>query len=461
MKYFSLIGVMFFLLLSGCKVDYVSRVDSNKVYATGSACGTSKEQVKEDAVNDITKNYPLIAKDLKEYISVYSVESNTSICYEAVITHKRWSRYASVFQDRKEQITEHSTEYVGIFEYNNKDVLINTLLTERQQFNKKLETAKKIAPMKVEPFSVDFKSLENSINVLPSVKMKVQGCNSSKNYKCDVKFVANVKDESKELTYLWDFGEGSKSEKKSATHRYATEGSYSVSLQVTDESGLSTFRVKDVLVTKSKQKQKKKAKKKSSLKAYFILKKKYYSVNQNVFFDNRSRSTGSEIKEYLWEFGDGETSTVRNPKHSYKKTGKYVVKYKVCNAEQDCAYASTRVNVVTPSKKKAKPAAVKKPVAKAPAKRETPVLKTAGIDAKKGETIQSYMAIKGPAAKTIAKKNATMKAYLYGSVWLLVKRDKIECAVQEGALKTSLMGHPKKCRWHEKNEKDHMVMLQQ
>ncbi len=453
-KYFSLMSVVFFLLLSGCKVDYVSRADSNKAYVSGSACGTSKEQVKEDAVNDITKNYPLIAEDLKEYISVYALESNTSICYEAVITHKRWSRYASVIQDKKEEITGHSTEYVGIFEYNNKDVLINTLLTERQQFNKKLESAKKIAPMEVEPFSVDFKSLENSVNVLPSVKMQVRGCNSSKNYKCDVKFMANVKDESKELTYLWDFGEGSKSEKKSATHRYATEGSYSVSLQVTDESGLSTFRVKDVLVTKSKQKQKKKAKKKSSLKAYFILKKKYYGVNQSVFFDNRSRSTASEIKEYLWDFGDGATSTVRNPKHSYKKRGKYVVKYKVCNADKDCAYASTRVNVITPAKKATAPKPVKK-------EQKAAILTTPGIDAKAGETIESYMAKKGPPAKKIAKKNATMTAYLYGSVWVLAKRGKIECAVQEDALKTSLMGHPKKCRWHERNEKGHMVMLKQ
>lgn len=463
MKYFSLVSVMFLLLLSGCKVDFVSRVDNNKVYDTGSACGESKEQTKAAAINEITKKYPLISEDLKQYMNVHTVKGESAFCYEAVITRKKWSQYTNEFQNRKEEITGHSTEYVRIFEYNDKDTLIKTLLMERQRFNEKLKIAKMLAPMDVEPFSVDFKSLENSINVLPSVKIKVRTCNNKKNYKCNVQFFTEVKDESNKLTYLWNFGEGSKSEKKNATHRYETEGIYSVSLQVADASGLSTFRVKNILVTKSKQKQK--VREKSDLKAYFILKKKYYTVNQNVFFDNRSRAKGSAIKNYSWDFGDGKVSTVRNPQHSYKKPGKYVVKYKVCNADKDCAYASTSVKIVALSKK-AKPVIAKKPTTKPvkkPVKKEpkAPIIKAAGIDAKFGEPIQDYMARKGPAAKKIAKKNATMTAYLYGSVWLLVKRDKIECAVQENALKTSLMGHPKKCRWHEKNEKKYMVRLKQ
>ena len=32
---------------------------------------------------------------------------------------------------------------------------------------------------------------------------------------------------------------------------------------------------------------------------------------------------------YLWDFGDGTTSTVKNPTHKYNKAGKYLVNLKV------------------------------------------------------------------------------------------------------------------------------------
>lgn len=462
-KFIGLISVIGVLLFSGCKVEFVSRIDNNKVYASNSACSDSKVQAQEDAIMGITKNYPLIEDELRSYIQTNAIKGEGRFCYEAVITRKHWSQYTSALKDEKEEIISHATEYVTIFEYNDKSVLTKTLLTERHNFNEKLNIAKSIAPMDVEPFPDNFKSLNSAINVLPSVKINVRPCNRNKNYNCDVKFLTEVKDESSKLTYLWDFGEGSKAETKNATHRYDTEGRYSVSLQVTDESGLSTFRIKDVLVTKSKQKLK--AREKSDLKAYFILKQKSYVVNDDVFFDNYSKATGSQIKEYLWDFGDGEVSTVRNPYHRYKKSGTYVVKYKVCNTENDCAYASSSVKVVLPRKAKpasSKKAAVKKPVkvAKAPVVK-APVAKKSTFNAKVDEPIQEYIAKNGKATKTVIKKNATMTAYLYGDVWLLVKRGKIECAVKKKGFKTSLMGEPKKCRWHEKNAKNYMVKLTQ
>ncbi len=464
MKFIGLISVIGILLFSGCKVEFVSRIDNNKVYASHSACSDSKVQAQEDAIRGITNNYPLIEEELRSYIHTNAIKGEGAFCYEAVITRKRWSQYTSAFEDEKEEIISHATEYVTIFEYNDKSVLTKTLLTERHRFNEKLKIAKSIAPMDVEPFPDDFKSLNSAINVLPSVKINVRSCNQKKNYKCDVQFLTEVKDESNKLTYLWDFGEGSKAETKNATHRYDTEGRYSVSLQVTDSSGLSTFRIKDVLVTKSEKKLK--AREKSDLKAYFVLKQKSYAVNENIFFDNYSKATGSQIKEYLWDFGDGVISTVRNPYHRYEKSGKYVVKYKVCNTENDCAYASSSVNVIVPRKAKpasTKKAAVKKPVkavAKAPAVK-APVAKKSTFNAKVDEPIQAYVAKNGKADKTIIKNNAAMTAYLYGDVWLLVKRDKIECAVQKNGFKTSLMGEPKKCRWHQKNSKDFMVELAQ
>lgn len=453
MKYAGLMGFVFMLLMAGCKVDVVSRADSNKVYASGNACAQKWQTAKASAIQDITQHYPLIEEELKNYIATQKVDGNGTVCYEAEITAKKWGHYVSALEDEREEIVRHSKEYVQIFEYKDKDVLINTLLTERQRFNEKLKVSKSIAPVKIEPFKEDYQSLENAINVLPTVDIRIKTCNKGKNYNCTVVFHADVKDESQELDYLWDFGDGQKSEEQRATHRYAKAGSYSVSLQVTDASGLSTFMVKDVLVGQHAQKEK--ILKQNSLSAYFILKKKYYKVGEKVYFDNRSKAKGSKIARYKWEFGDGTTATLRNPKHSYRKAGRYVVKYEVCNYAGECAYASSRVKIVAASKyakSVKKTQHVQKKVVKAASVR----LKT---DARSGEPITAYISRKGQPDQQIVKKKSSMTAYRYGDIWILAKRGKVQCAVKQEGFATSLMGDPKKCRWHEKNAKKMMVEL--
>jgi len=449
---------LFLLLLSGCKVDVVSRAESNKVYASGTACGETWQEAKAAAIKDITHNYPLIEEELKHYIGTQRVDGNGTVCYNSFITAKKWTHYVNALEDEKAEIIRHSKEYVRIFEYKDKDVLINTLLTERQRFNKKLSVSQQIAPVSIEPFLEDYKSLENSINVLPTVEVRVVSCNNNTNYQCAVKFRAKVSDESQELRYLWDFGDGTKSEKRDAEHRYDVEGRYSVSLQVTDESGLSTFLVKDLLVSKSAKKVVKKSQK-NSIKAYFILKKKYYKVGENVYFDNRSKAKGSAISRYHWDFGDGSSAIERNPKHRYKKPGRYVVKYQVCNMAGECAYASTRVKIVEASKY-AKARTVKKKVPrKSPKKVVKRVPVVYKVDAKKGESISAYIARKGKPDKQVVKAKSSMRAYLYGDTWILAKRGKVECAVRKEGFATSMMGQPKKCRWHAKNAKKWMVEL--
>lgn len=451
MKYLSFVSAVFVLLFSGCTIDVVSRTDYAKIYASATSCGDDNKQTKVDAVNELTKEYPLIADDLRPYIKVKKRDVNGTVCNDAFITKRGWARYSRAFKKRQQEIIQYADENAKVFEYNNKKVLIRTMLKERRQFNQKLESAKRLASMDIEPFLLDYKSLENAINVLPSVKIKMRPCNHNRNYDCNIAFSADVRDESKKLLYLWDFGEGSKSEKKNPTHRYTTEGSYKVSLQVTDESNLSTFRTEDVQVSKGRAVPKKAEK--SSLKAYFILNKKSYRVNEEVDFDNRSHSVGSAIESYLWDFGDGKESGVRNPKHRYEKAGRYVVKYKVCNAGNHCAYASSRIKIVSVAKGV-------KPVLK----RAQPVVakakKRSSIDARAGEEIDDYIVRHGQPSEKIDKKKGSTKAYKFGNVWLLVKYDKIICAVEEEGFKTTLLGKPKKCNWHKKYAEKYMLDLQ-
>ncbi len=57
----------------------------------------------------------------------------------------------------------------------------------------------------------------------------------------------------------------------------------------------------------------------------------------------QDNSTGP-IESWFWEFGDGRTSSARNPRHTYKAEGSYVVVLTVSNANSSST-ASAIVDV--------------------------------------------------------------------------------------------------------------------
>jgi tripartite motif-containing protein 71 len=116
-------------------------------------------------------------------------------------------------------------------------------------------------------------------------------------------------------SWLWSFGDGSKSSSKNPTHTYSKVGRYTVSLKVTHGKLSNTItKTNDITINKL-----------TSPKAAFTDKISGLKV---TFTD---KSSGALIK-YKWSFGDGKTSTDQNPSHTYKKAGKYTVSLTVKNA---------------------------------------------------------------------------------------------------------------------------------
>jgi DNA-binding beta-propeller fold protein YncE len=112
-------------------------------------------------------------------------------------------------------------------------------------------------------------------------------------------------------TYLWDFGDGSDSTLEHPTHLYATAGSFTVTLEACNTQGCSyASETVEVLPLPA---------------ADFT----YSVAGLAVSFNNSS--TGADT--YLWEFGDGMTSTLENPVHTYDTTGVYTV---TLSASGDC-----------------------------------------------------------------------------------------------------------------------------
>ena len=123
--------------------------------------------------------------------------------------------------------------------------------------------------------------------------------------------------------WSWNFGDGSSSTQKSPTHTYSTAGTYTVTLTATNAAGSNT-------VTKT---------------SYITATTAGTTVQKpviNCWGSPRSgtapltvtfkdSSTGSPTA-WSWSFGDGTSSTVQNPKHTYSAAGSYTIKLTVTNA---------------------------------------------------------------------------------------------------------------------------------
>lgn len=124
-------------------------------------------------------------------------------------------------------------------------------------------------------------------------------------------------------SYLWNFGDGGISTLQNPSYTYITQGVYSVSLIVTTSLGCT-----DTLTLAS-------AVKAGTLPtADFSATPLTTCVFTKVQFTNLSSAT---VNDWLWDFGDGATSTDPNPQHEFALPGtntiSLTVKYNGCPAK--------------------------------------------------------------------------------------------------------------------------------
>jgi PKD repeat protein len=112
--------------------------------------------------------------------------------------------------------------------------------------------------------------------------------------------------------WSWDFGDGTVSTEQSPLHNYSIAGSYTVSLTVTAAGGVSSRR-KFVTVEAG---------------VPLIADFSFAVDGLSVLFTDHSAGTPTT---YLWDFGDGGASGLRNPQHVYTRAGTYTVMLTVVN----------------------------------------------------------------------------------------------------------------------------------
>jgi PKD repeat protein len=115
-------------------------------------------------------------------------------------------------------------------------------------------------------------------------------------------------------SYAWGFGNGETASTENAVHTYTEGGSYIVKFTVEGPGGISTSE-KTINVNLP-----------DPPVAGFTC-----DVNSGeapLIVSFTSTSTG-EITSYSWDFGDGDTSALINPAHTYSATGKFMAKLTV------------------------------------------------------------------------------------------------------------------------------------
>ena len=119
-------------------------------------------------------------------------------------------------------------------------------------------------------------------------------------------------------SWQWNFGDTASSTERNPIHTYNTAGKYSVSLTVSSPAGQNTVTKTDFVTVIE-----------PPPVADFVAAPTSGEEPLTVAFSDLS--TG-EPTSWAWSFGDGATSTSRNPTHEYRDAGSYTVSLTARNA---------------------------------------------------------------------------------------------------------------------------------
>jgi PKD repeat protein len=134
--------------------------------------------------------------------------------------------------------------------------------------------------------------------------------------------------------YSWAFGDGTAGSGRTASHEYASAGTWTATLTVTDDKGASTTVSRTVTTTVNPPN--------VAPKPAFTS----TASGRTVAFDGGSSTDGDgTVASYTWSFGDGTTGTGTTASHSYAADGTYTVTLTATDDDGAAASVSRDVTV--------------------------------------------------------------------------------------------------------------------
>ena len=117
-------------------------------------------------------------------------------------------------------------------------------------------------------------------------------------------------------SWFWEFGDGTTSTEQNPTHTYTAPGIYTVKLAAMNSAGFDTEEKTNYIAVYI------------TPVADFTATPTTSNAPITVTFKDQSSNMPTS---WLWDFGDGTTSTSQNPTHTYSNLGTYTVKLTVTN----------------------------------------------------------------------------------------------------------------------------------
>ena len=140
------------------------------------------------------------------------------------------------------------------------------------------------------------------------------------------------------VSYAWDFGDGSMDSGVNASHSFTEAGSYTVSLTVTDNDGLTNTATTTIVVNEE-----------------VIALAPTAEITANInsgdaplpvnFSGSNSSDSDGTIVSYAWDFGDGSTDSGVNASYSFTEAGSYTVSLTVTDNDGLTNTATTTIVV--------------------------------------------------------------------------------------------------------------------
>ncbi|MBL7785217.1 MAG: PKD domain-containing protein, partial [Chitinophagales bacterium] len=145
----------------------------------------------------------------------------------------------------------------------------------------------------------------------------IGSCNANFTGNSNFAGIANFTDQSTSTAgtitaWSWIFGDGTSGNTQNPTHQYTASGTYNVCLAITTNTGCSDSFCSDITVNVP------------TCNADMTV--NIGTAALGIFTTNTSTHSPATLPvDYLWEFGDGTTSTAFAPSHSYTTGGTYEV----------------------------------------------------------------------------------------------------------------------------------------
>jgi len=131
--------------------------------------------------------------------------------------------------------------------------------------------------------------------------------------------------------WSWSFGDGATSSAQSPSHAFTADGTYTVTLVVTDSQGLTSTSSQSVTVAGLPP------------SASFTT----WCDGLFCWFTDTSTDPDSTITSRSWAFGDGYGATLPDPAHGFAAAGTYVVTLKVTDSQGKSNTLSVPVTVIS------------------------------------------------------------------------------------------------------------------